>query len=367
MQAVALIGGKGTRLRPITQTVPKAMVPLRNKPYIQYMVETMKSAQLDALVFSMGYLPEPIQRYFAGQDLDGFSLEYVVEEQPLGTAGGIKNVEEHLDAGPFVATNGDVLTGIDLTEVIDAHRESGALATLTLTAVDDPTAYGLVEVDHRLRVKRFVEKPGSTDEVRTSLINAGIYVLEREVLNMIPKGQEVSIEREIFPRLQSMGRLGAFVSSAYWRDIGTPKSYLAASNDVLSGAVGRGDGFKHLSVDPSAGLSKDVALLPPVSIAQGCEIEAGATIGGRTSLGKECSIGEGAMVEGSILFDGVQVGEGAIIRNSIVGPGAIVHQDCVIRGLSVLGAGCVVEEGNVLDRGARVSSRSRLTKGVMSF
>jgi mannose-1-phosphate guanylyltransferase len=366
MRAVALIGGKGTRLRPITQTVPKAMVPLRNKPYVQYMVDTMKAADLDGVVFSMGYLPEAIQSYFADRDLNGFSLDYVVEELPLGTAGGIKNAEEYLDEGPFVATNGDVLTGIDLTEVIQAHVESGALATITLTSVDDPTAYGLVEVDHRLRVKRFVEKPGS-DEVRTSLVNAGIYVLERQVLNMIPKGREVSIEREIFPQLQAVGRLSAFVSSVYWRDIGTPRSYLAASHDVLSGAVGRGDSFQHLSVDQTVSLSKDVSLLPPVCIAGGCEIEAGATIGGRTSLGEGCFVGEGAMVEGSILFDGARVGEGTIVRHSIIGPGAAVEANCVIRGLSVLGAGSVVDEDNVLDCGARINSGTRLPRGVMTF
>src|SRR5215211_6158279 len=343
MRAVALIGGKGTRLRPITQTVPKSMVPLRNRPYLQYMVDTMKAADLDGVVFSMGYLPEPIQSYFAARDLNGFSLDYVVEERPLGTAGGIKNAEEYLDEGSFVATNGDVLTGIDLTEVIEAHIESGALATITLTAVDDPTAYGLVEVDHRLRVKRFVEKPAS-EEVHTSLINAGIYVLERQVLNMISKEREVSIEREIFPQLQAMGRLSAYVSSAYWRDIGTPRSYLAASNDVLSGTVGRGESFKHLSIDQTVNLSKDVSLLPPGSIAQRCQIEAGATIGGRTSLGEGCFVGEGAMVEGSI------------VRNSIIGAGAVVERNCVVRGLSVLGARCVVEEGNVLDCGARINS-----------
>jgi mannose-1-phosphate guanylyltransferase len=366
MRAVALIGGKGTRLRPITQTVPKSMVPLRNKPYVQYMVDTMRAAKLSGAVFSMGYLPEPIQSYFAARDTNGFSLDYVVEDQPLGTAGGMKNAEEYLDQGPFIATNGDVLSGINLAEVVEAHLESDALATITLTAVDDPTAYGLVEVDHRLRVKRFVEKPGS-DEVRTSLINAGIYVLERQVLNMIPKGKEVSIEREIFPQLQATGRLSAFVSSAYWRDIGTPRSYLAASNDVLSGTVGRDDSFKYLSVDPSVRVSKDVSLLPPVSVGEGCEIEAGATIGGRTSLGEGCYVGEGAMVEGSILFDGAEVGDGAIVRNSIVGPGAIVDRDCVVRGLSVIGAGCVVEEGNVLDCGARINAGTRLPSRVMTF
>jgi mannose-1-phosphate guanylyltransferase len=342
------------------------MVPLRNKPYVQYMVDTLRDAGLDGAIFSMGYLPDAIQRYFADRDLDGFSLDYVVEEQPLGTAGGIKNVEEYLDEGPFVATNGDILTGIDLAEVIEAHVQSDALATITLTSVDDPTAYGLVEVDHRLRVKRFVEKPGS-DEVRTSLVNAGIYVLERQVLNMIPKGREISIEREIFPQLQAMGGLSAFVSSAYWRDIGTPRSYLAASNDVLAGAVHRGKSFQHTSIDPSVRLSKDVSLLPPVCIGEGCEIEAGATIGGRASLGDGCHVGEGAMVEGSILLAGARVGEEAIVRNSIVGPGAVVERNCVVRGLSVLGEGCVVEEGNVLDCGARLNSGTRLPRGVVSF
>ena len=344
-----LIGGKGTRLRPLTYTVPKAMVTLRNRPFIQYLVDSLREAGLEGAVLSMGYLPDPIREHFAERDLGGFALEYVVESSPLGTAGGIKNAQEPLGGeGPFVATNGDVLTGLDLAEVIEAHKGSGALATITLTHVEDPTAYGLVEVDHRLWVKRFVEKPGS-DEVGTSLVNAGIYVLEREVLEMIPKDREVSIEREIFPELQAAGRLRAYISSAYWRDIGTPRSYLTASHDVLSGAIGRKEGFSYVSVERSAEVSRNVALLPPVCVAKACEVQAGATIGSRTSLGKGCRIEKGAMVEGSILVEGVRVGEGAVIRNAIVGPGATVGKGSIVRGLSVLGAGCVVEEGNVLD------------------
>jgi mannose-1-phosphate guanylyltransferase len=366
MKAVVLIGGKGTRLRPITHTVPKAMVPLRNKPYIRYMVDSLKVAGLDGAVFSMGYLPDPIRRYFEGQELNGFSLDYVIEDRPLGTAGGIKNAQEYLDGGPFLATNGDILTGVDLAEVVEAHLRSDALATITLTSVEDPTRYGLVEVDHQLRVRRFVEKPG-LDEVSTSLINAGIYVLEREVLNMIPEGREVSIEREMFPELQAMGKLCAYVSSAYWRDIGTPRSYLAASHDVLSGAIGRTNGFEYASVHESARISKDVTLLPPVFVAEGCKIGAGATVGGRTCMNKGCSIGEGAMVEGSILFEGASVGEGAVVRNSIIGPRATLAGNTIVRGDSVLGARCVVEEDNVLDHGARVNPGVRVSKGVISF
>src|SRR5215204_2683673 len=229
------------------------MVTLRNRPFIQYLVDSLREAGLEGAVLSMGYLPDPIREHFAERDLGGFALEYVVESSPLGTAGGIKNAQEPLGGeGPFVATNGDVLTGLDLAEVIEAHKGSGALATITLTHVEDPTAYGLVEVDHRLWVKRFVEKPGS-DEVGTSLVNAGIYVLEREVLEMIPKDREVSIEREIFPELQAAGRLRAYISSAYWRDIGTPQSYLAASRDALSGAAVRGkEALECLDLHPSA-------------------------------------------------------------------------------------------------------------------
>jgi mannose-1-phosphate guanylyltransferase len=366
MKAIVLIGGKGTRLRPITHTVPKAMVPLRNKPYIRYMVDCLKAAGLDGAVFSMGYLPDPIRRYFNGQELNGFSLDYVVEDRPLGTAGGIKNAEQYLDSGPFLAMNGDILTGVDLAEVVQAHMRSDALATITLTSVEDPTRYGLVEVDHQLRVRRFVEKPG-VDEVSTSLINAGIYVLEREVLNIIPEGREVSIEREVFPELQAMGRLSAYVSSTYWRDIGTPRSYVAASHDVLSGAIGRTNGFEYASIHESALVPHDVTLLPPIFVAEGCEIGAGATVGGRTCMNKGCSIGEGAMVEGSILFEGASVGEGAIVRNSILGPGATLEGNAIVRGLAVLGARCVVEKDNVLDHGARVNPGVRVSQGVLSF
>lgn len=202
------------------------------------------------------------------------------------------SITEAARAGPFVATNGDVLTGLALEEVIEAHVGSGALATITLTSVEDPTRYGLVEVDHKLRVKRFVEKP-AIDDIRTSLINAGIYLLEREVLNMIPEGREVSIEREIFPEPQAMGQLRAYVSSAYWRDTGTPHSYLAASHDVLSGAVGRDGDFQYASIHPSTSISNDVTLLPPVCVGEDCRLEAGTTVGSRSSLGRGCVVAQG--------------------------------------------------------------------------
>jgi mannose-1-phosphate guanylyltransferase len=366
MKAVVLVGGQGSRLRPITYDVPKAMVPLRNRPFMGYMVNFLRAGQLDGAVLSLGYLPDPIKGYFDEQDLDGFSIDYAVERDPLGTAGGIKNAEGYLDGGPLVVVNGDVLSGMDLRRPIEQHHASDALATIVLTGVEDPTAYGLVEVDHDMLVRRFLEKPAA-DEVTTNLVNAGIYVLEPEVLGMIPAGQEVSIEREIFPHLQAEGRLRAYVSSSYWKDIGTPRSYLAASHDVLSGAVGAGDGFDYLEVDCSTVADKGVKLLPPISVDAECVLGHGATVGGRTSLGRGCVIGEGASVEGSILFDGAKVEPGAVVRGSVIGPRARVGQDAIVRGLSVLGAGCVVGEGNVLDQGVRINPGVVLPPRSMSF
>src|SRR5215210_937332 len=318
MKGVVLVGGQGSRLRPITFDVPKAMVPLRNRPFMGYMIDFLRAGELDGAVLSLGYLPDPIKRYFDERDLNGFSIDYAVEDHALGTAGGIKNTEGYLDGGPCVVVNGDVLSGMDLRVAIAKHKESDALATIVLISVEDPTAYGLVEVDHDMLVHRFLEKPAA-DEVTTNLVNAGIYVLEPEVLGMIPDGQEVSIEREIFPYLQAEGRRRAYVSSSYWRDIGTPRSYLAASHDILSGIVGAGEDFDYLHVDPSVTLGKGVKVLPSVSVAADCVLEDRATVGSRSSLGRGCKVGEGAVVEGSILFDGAEIEADAVVRGSIIG------------------------------------------------
>jgi mannose-1-phosphate guanylyltransferase len=367
MQAVVLVGGQGTRLRPLTYDIPKSLVPLRNRPFMGYMLDFLRAAGLDGAVLSLGYLPDPIQAYLCDkQDLVGFSVDYAVEDHALGTAGGIKNAEKYLEDDTLVVVNGDVLTGMDLSRTIQVHKASDALATIVLTSVEDPTAYGLVEVDHEMLVHRFIEKPAA-DEVTTNLVNAGVYVLEPEVLAMIPAGREVSIEREIFPELQESGRLRAHITSSYWRDIGTPRSYLAASHDVLSGAVGAHEGFEYQDVDPSVECGKNVRLLPPVSIAEGCRISDLATIGGRSSLGKGCVVGEGAVVEGSILLDGAEVEAGAVVRGSVIGPRARVGNNAIVRGLSVLGAGCVVGEGNVLDQGIRVNPGVVVSPRSLSF
>lgn len=369
MQAIILVGGLGTRLRPVTYDIPKALVPIRNKPFLGYTIDLLREAGVEGVILSLGYLPDPIQAYIAERDdLDGFTVDYAVEDRALGTAGGIRNAEQFLrDDGPVVVLNGDVLTGMELGSAIREHEANeAARATITLTSVEDPTAYGLVEVEHDMKVRRFLEKP-SSDEITTNLINAGIYVLDRDVIRAISANQEVSIEREVFPHLQDEGGLYAYVSSSYWRDIGTPRSYLAASNDVLSGAVGADDAFDYLQVDESVGIGKNARILPPVAVGAGCEIGDLATIGGRVSLGRNCEIGAGAVVEGSIVLDGAVIEDGAVVRGSIVGKEARVCRRAIVRGLSVVGARSIVGEGNVLDMGLRLNPEVELAPKSVNF
>src|SRR4028118_1664141 len=206
MKAVVLVGGQGTRLRPITYDTPKALVPLRNRPFMGYMLDFLRRGSLDGAVLSLGYLPDPIQAYLTGWDGIGeFSVDYAIEESALGTAGGIKNAEEYLDGDTFVVVNGDVLTGTDLVEAIKIHKASDALATVTLTSVEDPTAYGLVEVDHDMVVKRFLEKPAA-DEGTTNLVNAGVHALEPEVLGRQPGGPRGAPEPRERRRLRARAR-----------------------------------------------------------------------------------------------------------------------------------------------------------------
>jgi mannose-1-phosphate guanylyltransferase len=355
MKAVVLVGGQGTRLRPITYDIPKALVPLRNRPFMGYMLDFLRRGGLDGAVLSLGYLPDPIQAYLEGWDgLREFSVDYAVERRTLGTAGGIKNADEYLDGETFVVVNGDVLTGTDLVEAIKIHKASDALATITLTSVEDPTAYGLVEVDHEMVVKRFLEKPAA-DEVTTNLVNAGVYVLEPEVLGMIPAGREVSIEREIFPSSRRAAACGptsraptgatSAPRAATWPPPTTcsrarsARTARASSTSTWIPPSGRQERQAPPAALGGRGLR---ARQPrdhrrPVLPRPGLPRRAGRGRRGEHHARRGASRGRrrGARLDHR---QGRPVGEGAIVR-----------------GLSVLGRGCVVGEGNVLDQGIRVN------------
>ena len=242
MQALILAGGEGTRLRPLTTTIPKPVVPLAGQPFISFMIEWLRRHGVDDVILGCGFMADGVREVLGDGESLGIRLRYIEEPEPLGTGGALKFAEELLDER-FFMLNGDVLTDIDLTQELAQHEQTGALATLALYPVDDPSAYGLVRRNRDMSVKQFLEKP-SPEEIDTNLINAGAYILERDVLDvMAPAGTSISIERDVFPKLVGNGLYG-YESHGYWMDIGTPQRYLQATFDILEGAVETAIGFR---------------------------------------------------------------------------------------------------------------------------
>jgi len=363
---VILVGGQGTRLRPLTSDTPKPVVQLVDRPFISFMLEWLREHGIDDVVMSCGFLADGVRDVLGdGSDL-GIRLRFVEEPEPRGTAGAVKFAEHMLDER-FLMLNGDVLTDIDLTAQIAQHESSGARATLALVPVPDPSAYGLVMLDEDHAVTEFVEKPTS-DRSGPNLISAGAYVLEREILELVPPGRNVSIEREVWPLLVGDGLYG-FPSERYWMDIGTPSRYLQGTFDIIEGNVRTALldrlGGDWLAVDDGASI--DGRVIPPAVIGRGSTVAHGARVGSLVVLGADVSIGAGSVVERSVLLDGVTVGEGCELRDCILAPGVAVGDNTKITGGAVLGEGVEVGSGNVITRGARIFPGVRLPDGAIEF
>ncbi len=318
MQAIVLVGGEGTRLRPLTNDVPKPALTLVDRPFLAYMIEWLAAHGVTEAVLACGFLPDELREALGDGEHAGVRLTYVVEPERRGTAGAIRfaadALGERLD-DRFLALNGDVLTDLDLASLIRSHEERGARASIALYPVEDSAAYGLVEVDGEGRVLDFVEKTG---EPVPGEINAGAYFLERSVLDLIPPGREVSIEREVFPRLVGEG-LCALRLDGYWMDIGTHERYLQASWDILEGRVAT-------RVRPTA---------PGLLVGAGAEVATSATIGPRAVIAPGCRIGAGAEVRDSVLLDGCEVGDGARVGGSILARGVTVEAGAELDGAIV--------------------------------
>ena len=329
MQAGILVGGEGRRLRPLTDTRPKPMMRLVDRPFVEHQLDHLRRFGVDHVVFSCGYLPQALVDHFGDGDRFGLRLSYVVDPEPLGTGGAIKNAESELDrSARLLVLNGDVLTDLDLAALVGQHGATGVDGTLALTPVDDPSRYGLVRLLADRRVEEFLEKP-SDDELRPGepfLINAGTYLFEPSVLSAIPAGRPSSIERDIFPVLASAGRLAGFPSDAYWRDIGTPSSYLEAHRDVLSGMVRTESPVGDRYLGEGSVVADGATVAGGTTLGAGTVVRDGARVTGSV-LGAGCVVEPGAVVESAVLGDGVTVGAG-----SIVGPGAIVGDDARIGG-----------------------------------
>jgi len=311
VQAVVLVGGEGTRLRPLTLTTPKQMLPIGRTPMIERVLAHLAEHGIDTAVLSLGYRPNAFTDAYPAGRCAGVTLTYAVEDEPLDTAGAIRFAATFAGVNDtFVVVNGDVLTDLDVTALVAFHRDRAGEATLALTPVEDPSAFGVVPTDGEGRVVAFLEKP-PREEAPTNLINAGTYVLEPSVLARIPGGRRVSIERETFPALVGDGRLYALGSTAAWVDAGTPATFLAA-NLRYAAAPGHG-----------CGVNETASVVTSV-------------------LGEGVTVGPGAVVERSVCFDGAAIGAGAEVRDSIVGRDARVGTGALLSELSVVGDGVVV-------------------------
>ncbi|OBK25948.1 GDP-mannose pyrophosphorylase, partial [Mycobacterium tuberculosis] len=306
VDAVVLVGGKGTRLRPLTLSAPKPMLPTAGLPFLTHLLSRIAAAGIEHVILGTSYKPAVFEAEFGDGSALGLQIEYVTEEHPLGTGGGIANVAGKLRNDTAMVFNGDVLSGADLAQLLDFHRSNRADVTLQLVRVGDPRAFGCVPTDEEDRVVAFLEK---TEDPPTDQINAGCYVFERNVIDRIPQGREVSVEREVFPALLADGdcKIYGYVDASYWRDMGTPEDFVRGSADLVRG----------IAPSPALRGHRGEQL-----VHDGAAVSPGALLIGGTVVGRGAEIGPGTRLDGAVIFDGVRVEAGCVIERSIIGFGA---------------------------------------------
>ncbi|MCJ7828252.1 MAG: NDP-sugar synthase, partial [Dehalococcoidia bacterium] len=299
MKAVVLVGGEGTRLRPLTYLTVKAMVPVLNKPFIEYIIRHLSHHNISEIILAIGYQPDRITEYFTDESQLSTKLIYSIETEPMGTAGAVKNAEPYIDDTLF-AMNGDIFTDLNFTDMLHFHKNKGAKVTIALTPVEDPTRFGVVETDSKQRVTRFVDKPRH-EQVTSNMINAGVYVIETEVLKRIPEGKRCMFEHDIFPSLVADGEpVFGYTTDVYWMDMGTPEKYLQLNGDLLYGKSTQVD-FREtdIRIDKQSSVHPQSKLVGPILIDKNCNIGKGVQLKGPVVIGSGCKIHDGASVENS--------------------------------------------------------------------
>lgn len=360
MKGIIIAGGEGTRLRPLTYTRPKPLIPVVNRPFLEYQVALLKRHGIDEIIFCTNYMAEKIEAHFGDGSRFGVTMHYAIEDKPLGTAGAIKNAQRLAGRDTFVVLNGDILTDFDIGAVIGFHRSKGALVTLTLKEVPSPSPYGVIDTDDEGRVLEFREPSEAQKKALASnpnithtgvdYINAGIYIMEPEALDRIPSGRRVSIERETYPGLLQEGAgIYAIARDGYWLDIGRPEQYRQAIQAILSRDIAvdvpgewTAQGFwaeDGAEVDPTAHVG------PTVHIGARARIGAGTSLTGRTVIGPNCRIGDKVTLHDCILEDGVIVADSVKLTGAILDNGCHVESDTVVAVPSVFAAGSVIRKG----------------------
>ena len=354
-QAVILAGGQGTRLRPLTFARAKPVVPLLNRPFLAYQLALLRRHGVTDVILSCSYRVDDVEAALGDGRSLGVSLRYVIEKEPLGTGGGVRNAAD-LTSGDVFVLNGDVLTDADLTAMRRDHAARASRTTIYLTPVADPRAYGLVETDADGRLLRFREKPGPDEPIGTNMINAGVYLLDAALLRRIPADRAVSIEREFFPALIDDGvPCFGWSCPAYWRDIGNPAAYRAAQIDLLQERVQTpltpaGERHDGSWIVPDATIAAGARVVGPSLVAGRTRLAAGCQVGPLAVLGEGCAVGEAASVTGSVLWERVEVGARAVLRDCVIGADARIGAGAVV------GPEAVIESGAVVPAGAVVAS-----------
>ncbi|WUD75015.1 NDP-sugar synthase [Streptomyces sp. NBC_00510] len=354
-EAILLVGGKGTRLRPLTVHTPKPMVPAAGVPFLTHQLARARAAGVEHIVLATSYLAEVFEPHFGDGSALGLRLEYVTEDEPLGTGGAIRNVADRLDSAPgdpVLVFNGDILTGLDIAGLVATHRDSGADVSLHLTRVEDPRAFGLVPTDPTGRVTAFLEKPETPEEIVTDQINAGAYVFDRSVIDSIPTGRAVSVERETFPGLLADGaHLQGMVDSTYWLDLGTPHAFVRGSADLVLG---------HAPSPAVPGRCGERLVL------EGARVADDAKLTGGSAVSTGAVIGSGAILDGSLVLAGAVVHPGATVVDSLIGAGAVIGERTVVHG-SVIGDSAHIGADNELRHGVRIWCGAVIPDGAVRF
>lgn len=346
LHAILLVGGRGTRLQPLTDTRPKPMLPIVDEPFLAHQLAWLRRHGVSDVTFACGFLPQAILSYFGDGASVGLNLHYVIEPEPLGTGGAIGFAARTVGRSRVIVCNGDVLTDMDLGALIAFHEQHGAVGTISLTPVEDPSRYGLVRTDSDGVVLAFLEKP-TPDQIDTNLINAGTYVLEPELIDRIPEQGTCNIEREIFPQFADGNGLYALADAGYWRDIGTVPSFLAATRDLLAGTIsgagvaGSSDsgGSARTFIDSAASMSADAIVRSPVWIGPGARVEAGATVGPGASVGAGAVLAAGSRVVRSVVMERAVIERDAQVVDSIVGEDGRLDRACSVSDEAVVAPG----------------------------
>ncbi|NJP06705.1 MAG: NDP-sugar synthase [Chloroflexaceae bacterium] len=370
MKAVILVGGLGTRLRPLTCNTPKPMIPLANRPFIEHMLLRLQEQGIEEVILAVRYLADQFRETLGDGSRLGLRVHVMEEAEPMGTAGAVKNVEHMLDGDTFIF-NGDILTDLDLRAMLAFHQSKGSKTTIALTPVDDPTQFGLVEMNTENRVQRFLEKPRAED-VRTNLINAGTYIIHADMFRYVPPNQHYMFERGLFPVLLQTGDpMFGYPTRNYWTDIGRPHNYLEVNHDILIGRIqvpfpGR-EVRNRIWIDGETQIDDDVQLVGPLVIGAGVHIARGANIIGPTVIGARCHIGPNVTIEDAVLWEENRLEEGVSLRRCVLGRGNTVKSGTVITDGAIVSDHCQIGAENRLERGIRLWPESVIQDQSISF